>query len=354
MEDTPYLLVDSEQLKNNIEDMASFAVAKGIKLRPHIKAHKIPEIARMQIEAGAAGITVAKIGEAETMFSAGINDILIAYPVIGEVKLQRIRTLLDQGCKLTMLVDSQESVQSLEALAYPGGIDIMVKVDSGLGRCGLLPDSVVAFVKWVCEHENVNFNGLLTHAGHAYGSSNLSEVREIGHQEGKIMVATANALRRSGISVKEVSIGSTPTARFGGAVSGVTEIRPGNYVFNDATQVALGVARPDQCSLKVRTTVVSRPGANRAIIDAGSKVLALDQGAHGGGAVSGFGILENKNWKLTRLSEEHGVIEGRGLPKIGSTISIIPNHACPVINLADSVSLSDGREWWVAARGKVR
>lgn len=354
MEDTPYLLVDIEQLKNNIGGMASFAAKQGIKLRPHIKAHKIPEIARMQIEAGATGITVAKIGEAETMFSAGIKDILIAYPVIGEVKLQRVVALLDQGCKLTVLVDSKEGVQFLENLAYPVGIDIMVKVDSGLGRCGLLPDSLVDFVKWVCEHKNVNFKGLLTHAGHAYGCNNLNEVREIGHQEGRVMVDSANALRKSGISVSVVSIGSTPTARFGGAVSGVTEIRPGNYVFYDATQVALGVVRPDQCSLKVISTVVSRPGANRAIIDAGAKVLALDQGAHGGGAVSGFGILENKSWTLTRLSEEHGVIEGRELPDIGNTISIIPNHACPVLNLADSVRLSDGREWRVAARGKVR
>lgn len=335
--------------------MAEFAATQGIKLRPHIKAHKIPEIARMQIAAGAEGITVAKLGEAEVMFAAGIDDILVAYPLIGQAKLQRMHNLLERGCKLTLLVDSRVGAQALDDLKYSGGIDVMVKVDSGLGRCGLLPgEGLMEYVHWLASLHNLNFKGLLTHAGHAYGCSGAETVRAVGRQEGELMVAAAQALRAKGIPVQEVSIGSTPTARWGGEVAGITEIRPGNYVFYDATQVALGVTERENCSLTVRSTVVSRPASDKAIIDAGAKVLALDQGAHGGGAVQGFGLLEKDGWVLSRLSEEHGVIEGQNLPGIGETIAIIPNHACPALNLADTVVISNGTFWRVAGRGQVR
>jgi D-serine deaminase-like pyridoxal phosphate-dependent protein len=349
--DTPYILIDLAQLQENIRAMAEFATARGIRLRPHVKAHKIPEIARMQIAAGAAGITVATLGEAEVMFAAGIDDILVAYPLVGAIKLQRARNLLEHGCKLTFLVDSQIGAKALNELSLPGGASVLVKVDSGLGRCGLLPGSGLEdFVRWLSTLPGLKFKGLLTHAGHAYGSRTPEAVATVGRQEGELMVSAAQSLRSKGIAVQEVSIGSTPTARWGGSVPGVTEIRPGNYVFYDATQVALGVARPEQCSLKVRSTVISRPAPRRAIIDAGAKVLALDQGAHGGGAVKGYGLLEKENWVLSRLSEEHGVIEGEGLPEIGEIIDIIPNHACPVINLTDAVQVSDGSTWRVAGR----
>lgn len=355
MLDTPYVYIDYEKLKTNITGMAAFASRLGIKLRPHIKAHKMPEIAHMQMAAGAAGITVAKLGEAEVMFSAGIKDILIAYPLIGEAKMQRVRRLLAQGCNLSLLVDSEAGARMLADLAIPGGIDLLVKVDCGLERCGLLPgQGLEEFVRWLVGLKNVNFKGLLTHGGHAYACSNYAQVQAVGRREGELMVEAAASLRKKGIAVEQVSIGSTPTARSGGSVAGVTEIRPGNYVFNDATQIALGVAGEECCSLKVRSTVVSRPAPNRAVIDAGAKVLALDQGAHGGGVVSGFGLLENPAWTLTRLSEEHGIIEGSSLPEIGRELDIIPNHACPVINLATTVQVSTGEIWKVAARGEVR
>lgn len=355
MQDTPYLKIDLDKLQRNIKSMAEFASTQGIKLRPHIKAHKIPEIAKMQIAAGAAGITVAKLGEAEVMFAAGVDDILVAYPLIGAVKLQRARNLLERGCKLSFMVDSCVGAQALNDINYPGGIDALVKVNSGLGRCGFLPgEGLTEFVLWLTSLQNLNFKGLLTHAGHAYGCKDSEAVGEVGRREGELMVTAAQALREKGIPVEEVSIGSTPTARWGGAVPGVTEIRPGNYVFYDATQVALGTTDRENCSLTVRSTVVSRPAPGKAIIDAGAKVLALDQGAHGGGAVQGFGLLAKEDWVLSRLSEEHGVIEGQDLPEIGETLDIIPNHACPVINLADSVVLSDGTFWRVAGRGQVR
>jgi D-serine deaminase-like pyridoxal phosphate-dependent protein len=353
--DTPYISIDLEKLKVNIKEMAEFAGSRGLKLRPHIKAHKIPEIAHMQMEAGAIGITVAKLGEAEVMFSAGIDDILVAYPLIGQTKMLRIRRLVEQGCKLSVLTDSKVGALQLNELALSGGIDVLVKVDSGLGRCGFPPGGALEeFVFWLKTLTNINFRGLITHAGHAYGCSGYEEVQAVGVREGELMVAAAESLRRQGIDVDTVSIGSTPTARAGGSVKGVAEIRPGNYVFYDATQVALGVVGRERCSLRVYSTVVSRPEPNRAIIDAGAKVLALDRGAHGGGAVSGHGILMNDSWTLSRLSEEHGVIEGPCLPEIGTIVDIIPNHACPVVNLSDSVLVSGGQVWRVAARGRVR
>jgi len=353
--DTPFVKIDLEILKANITAMAAFAARQGVKLRPHIKAHKIPEIARMQIAAGANGITVAKLGEAEVMFTEGIRDILVAYPIVGREKIQRVRSLLEDGCKLTFIVDSTVGAELLDRLAYPRGVDVFIKVDSGLGRCGLVPGKdLEEFALWVASLNNLNLTGILTHAGHVYGCKDFQEVEATGRREGELMLAAAERLRSRGLLVKEISIGSTPTALSGGSVPGVTEIRPGNYVFNDAAQVALGVASPGQCSLTVQSTVISRPSSGRAIIDAGSKVLALDQGAHGGGNVSGFGLLENEDWQLTRLSEEHGIIEGCNLPEIGSTVSIIPNHACPVLNLANHVYVSDGQVWQVAARGMVR
>lgn len=347
--DTPFIMIELDILKRNIRNMADFAAENGIRLRPHIKAHKIVEIAMMQLKAGAAGITAAKLGEAEVMFAAGIKDILIAYPLVGQEKLEKVKHLLRQGCRLTLLVDSRVGAEMLNELGWPSGINVMVEVDSGLGRGGFLPGSdLEEFVQWIDSLKCVNFMGLLTFEGHAYGCHTADAVKSAGIQAAEMMVAAAEALRQKGISVEEISIGSTPTARWGGTVSGVTEIRPGNYVFNDATQVELGIAGFEDCSLKVISTVISRPAKNRALIDAGSKVLAKD------GGTEGYGLFNNRKWKLTRLWEEHGLLEGEDLPEIGSIIEIIPNHACPVANLADTVCLSDGGKWKVAARGMSR
>lgn len=352
--ETPYVYIDLKKLQKNIDAMAALAAKNGVKLRPHVKAHKLPQIARLQMEAGASGVTVAKLGEAEVMFANGITDILVAYPLVGEEKLARARKLIRQGCKLSLMVDSLGGAQQISQLALPGGTDVLVKVDSGLKRCGLTPGPQLEdFVLKLRQLPGLNLRGIMTHAGHVYACTDASAVPAIGRAEGELMAAAATALRKLGVSIPEVSIGATPTVFWGAQVKGVTEIRPGNYVFYDAVQVALGIVKPERCSLTVIATVISRPAAERAIIDAGAKVLALDQGAHGSAALQGFGQLDNPNWRLTRLSEEHGVIEGTALPALGSQVRIIPNHACPVINLTDTVWTSAGYSWPVAARGKV-
>lgn len=362
--DTPELIIDEDILLANIRGMADFAKKNGVKLRPHFKTHKIPEIARLQLAHGAVGITVAKLGEAEVALAAGIADIFVACPIIGGAKLRRLLALAARARVITA-VDSPEAADQLNAAALQNNrvMEIYLEVDTGLRRCGLPPGpELIALARHVAALPGLRLLGLMTHAGHVYGVADPAKVADIGAAEGAVMAALADDLRRAGIPIAEVSVGSTPTVPHSGRVPGVTEIRPGNYVFNDAIQIGLGVAAPGDCALRVLAAVVSAPAPRRRIIDAGSKVLALDKGAHGAAVVTGFGaILGHPGWELTRLSEEMGILEAAGDspgPAIGDIIEIIPNHACTAINLASQVNVRRGGEtvaaWPVAARGRVR
>lgn len=363
--DTPVVVVDLDKLETNIREMAEFAREAGVSLRPHIKSHKTVEIARKQMAAGAVGVTVAKLGEAEVMVEAGISDILIAYQVVGEVKLRRLMDLMGRAT-ITVAVDTLPGARMLAEAARGRGrhVPVVVEVNSGLDRCGVLPgEETLCLVRQLLELPELIFKGLMTHAGQAYGASSPRQVAEIGRHEGEVMVATAGLLRKSGIPVETVSVGSTPTVKTSGRVKGVTEIRPGNYVFYDAIQHGLGVAPLERCALSVLATVISRPAPGRAVIDAGSKTFALDKGAHGTAVVQGFGVVKGlPGWQLTRLSEEHGILEDAAKmerePEAGEVLEIIPNHACPVVNLTDRVLVvRSGKavdEWRVAARGRVR
>ncbi len=198
----------------------------------------------------------------------------------------------------------------------------------------------------------------MTHAGHAYGAKSNKELQDIGQSEGKILVEYAHKLKNYGFEMKIISVGSTPTAKYCSKINGVTELRVGNYIFNDLTQVSLGVANINHCALSVLATMISKPSARRVIIDAGSKALALDQGAHGNTRLSGYGHIIETGDTITRLSEEHGIIDNpRGKYNIGDSIRIIPNHACTVMNLFDFAYLVDGekviRKYKIAARGKM-
>lgn len=361
--DTPALIVDADRLEANIADMAAFAALHQIKLRPHAKAHKIPRIALRQLAAGARGITVAKLGEAEVMAKAGIKDILLAYPVVGQQKLERLINLARQ-VRLSTTVDNLAQAARLGQAFHAAGmkIEVLVEIDTGLKRCGLDPDTDVGeFIEALRKLPGLYCTGLLTHAGHVYAAGNWEEAQAIGRCEGEVMARLAKKLEKQEIAITEVSVGSTPTAKIAGAVPGVTEIRPGNYVFYDAMQVGLGVVEPEQCALTVLTTVVSCPAPDRKVIDAGSKTLALDRGAHGNNLVQGYGlILDYPAWRLTRLSEEHGVLEAKGVaggPRLGQKLRLLPNHACPVMNLAHKVYVERAGKivnvWEIAARGQV-
>jgi D-serine deaminase-like pyridoxal phosphate-dependent protein len=277
----------------------------------------------------------------------GYDDLLIAYQLISQSKMQQLAQLLPDS-NIVIGCDSLQGANELQSLAEQLGqqIKVSLEVDSGLHRCGTAPGaatlSLANSIRSTCP--DIIIVGLFTHAGQAYAAKNLDEIRKIAIVEASSVVDTAELLRSHGYAISEVSVGSTPTARYAHQVPGVTEIRPGNYVFYDAIQVGLGVARAEQCALTVQTTVISRPTDDRAVVDAGSKVLGLDKGAHGIELVKGFGIVVGwPHLVLERLSEEHGIITRQGdgaMPSIGEQLQIIPNHACPVLYRADLVHVT--------------
>jgi D-serine deaminase-like pyridoxal phosphate-dependent protein len=367
---TPQVMVHYDTLFENIKGMAQFAQEHGLQLRPHLKTHKTAEIIRLQLEHGAIGATVAKISEAEQIVDALPSQeeklsILLAFPPVGEINLNRI-IKLQKRAKMILMIDSLEQAQALNQFAVKArtSFSVILKINTGLNRCGLEPDEevVLPFVQQLLTLQNLRFLGLMTHAGHAYGASTEQQVSKIGTYEGEVLVKLGKQLERKlNLQNLVISVGSTPTVRISGAVTGVTEIRPGNYVFFDKTQVTLGSASWSHCALRVLSRVVSHPSPQRWIIDAGAKTLALDQGAHGKSGLAGFGqIVDHPELHITRLSEEHGVLEGcpSSSLNIGDMIEIIPNHACPVVNLTQELLILDQNKqkrfstWKVVARGK--
>jgi D-serine deaminase-like pyridoxal phosphate-dependent protein len=364
--DTPELVVDLAALRENIERTAREADAAGVALRPHIKTHKLPEIARMQLEAGAVGIQVAKLGEAEVMVDAGIDDVLIGYPIVGQPKIERLMSLAERA-NITVSLDALAVADPIAAAAVDRGVSIglLVEIDTGLGRIGVAPGpAAVELAERVAELDGVELLGVLTHEGHAYGRSRSpGDLERLTRYACAQTVATAEAIRAKDIPAPVVSVGSSGTFRFAIDVDGVTEVRPGTYVFNDLTQVALGAAIPDQLAAIVVATVVSGPRDREVVLDAGSKALTSDRmivndppATHGTVFTADGGTGQ-----IVRLSEEHGVAAFAGpaeAPSIGERVVIVPNHVCPVINMFECVTIvNDGGmvdRWRVAARGKLR
>ncbi len=274
---TPAVIVDLDVLERNIDRMAARAREARVRLRPHAKTHKCPEIGRLQRAAGASGLSLAKVGEAEVFVAAGFDDIFLAYPTIGEDKALRLLRLSDRA-HLAVGVDSLEGAASLaRAFAAAGRtLDVLIKVDVGFGRAGVLPEQAAELASRVAGLRGLRLRGLFTHAGHAYAARTRSDVVAIARHEGETLVTAAEVLRSAGLDEPEVSVGSTPTAATAMGVAGVTECRPGNYVFHDASQVALGTCALEDCALTVLATVVSVPAPGRAVLDAGSKTLSSD------------------------------------------------------------------------------
>ncbi|HZD80314.1 MAG TPA: alanine racemase [Actinomycetota bacterium] len=359
--DTPSLLIDLDTLEDNITEMQEAVRASGVALRPHAKTHKCPDIARMQLEAGARGITVAKLGEAEVMVDAGIDDVLIAYPIVGEQKLSRLRELAARA-QIAVTTDSVEVAEGLGRVGKDLGreMPVLVEVDTGLHRLGRPPGaSTVALVQELSELPGVEIVGLLTHAGHAYRSSSREELQAVAEREGRDLVETAERCAEVGIPLRRISVGSTPTARIVAGVPGVTEIRPGTYVFNDVQQMRLGVATEERCALGVLTTVVAHPSDERFVLDAGTKAFTSD-GADGP-PFPGRGVVAGRpELRLDFMNEEHAVGRrtGRDDVRIGERLEVIPLHACATVNMFDrAFGVRDGevvRTFDIAARGKLR
>ena len=352
---TPAVLVDLDVLERNVARMADRAREAGVRLRPHGKTHKVPEIARMQLAAGASGITVAKTSEAEVFAAAGCDDIFVAFPVVGEDKARRLLALADRA-RLAVGVDSVAGARTLAAPFAAAGrtLDVLLKVDVGLHRVGVPPETAASHAREIAAVPGLRLRGIFTHAGHAYGGETPDAVAQVARAEGEILAGVAAGLAEFG--TLEVSVGSTPTARHAMRVAGVTECRPGNYVYHDASQVALGTCGLEDCALTVVATVVSVPAPGRAVLDAGSKTISTDPLRP---RANGHGIILGTSSRLSRLSEEHGVVDvaaGDSF-RVGQRVRVLPNHACVVSNLHDVVHGIRGERvdtaFTVAARGCV-
>ena len=359
--DTPEVGIDLEVVRANVERAAAAARKAGVELRPHTKTHKLPRIAELQVAAGAVGVQVAKLGEAEVMADGGIDDVLVGYPLVGERKLARLCALAERVA-VTVTVDSEEVARGVARAAQERGLSIraLVELDTGMHRLGVEPGAAaVALARLVAELDGLELAGVFTHEGHVYTQARDDAERErMTLDSCALAVGTAEAIRSRGLPAPVVSVGSAGTFRFAVRAPGVTEVRPGTYVFNDRSQLAQGACTPDDLAALVVATVVARPAPDRLVVDAGSKVLTSDRMLVPDPPAS-FGLVWGRGWELVRLSEEHGVVE---VPpdadaRVGDRLAIVPNHVCPAINLASFVTVVDGgraERWPVAARGLVQ
>ncbi|WP_429818543.1 alanine racemase [Ensifer sp. B1-9] len=351
---TPYVELDEIRLMSNLRGMQARADASGVTLRPHIKTHKSLAIARRQLDLGAVGVTASKPEEALVFVEAGVPSLTLAYPIVRPEKIDRlVASAKARGTELLLIAAHETGVDAIAAAAAALGVrlGVFLKVDVGLGRVGVKPQdpAALALAKRIDRHPHLAFAGLLSHAGHAYGSKSAEELANIASAEARDLLELAGRLRQAGIDVPRISVGATPTCLGAPIPEGVTEIRPGNYAFLDRTALRLGIATPDDLSLSVVATVVAHNDSH-FIVDAGSKSLSSDLGAHGSGG-SGFGIAvcaddcAQASWEVERLSEEHGFVRfADAPPAIGSRVRIFPNHSCAVVAQFDNVTLrpSDG------------
>jgi len=360
--DTPSLLVDRTILLRNITGMQDLADRAAVALRPHTKTHRTPAIAAMQMKAGAKGITVAKLGEAEVMAGNGLEDIFIANEIFGDLKFARLRTLAEK-VRLSVGVDNREQVTAISRFfeGAPEPADVVIEVETGEVRSGVLPGpELVELAKFIAAAPNVRLKGIFSHEGHTYGAKDREQCAAFYRKAQEDTLGAAEMIRSAGIPVGTVSIGATPSILLGGDIlPGVTEIRPGTYVLMDAAQGA-AVGSYGTCAATVLATVMSKPTADRVVLDAGVKALTAFTREGGICATPGHGLLKGfDGLRIGKLYDEHGLVYGREANErlsLGDRVEIIPNHICPTCNLYDRMYLvEDGRvadELPILCRGK--
>jgi D-serine deaminase-like pyridoxal phosphate-dependent protein len=352
--DTPCLLVDLDRLERNIAGWQATVAASGKRLRPHMKTHKTIEIARMQLAAGAAGITVAKVAEAELYVAAGFDDVVIAYPVAGEAKWARVAALAGRA-RVAINVENAVAARGLSAAAISAGatIGVWLDVDSGLGRCGVpaaQTDDLTVLARVVGELPGLRLAGLTTYRGLGFADAEEVDPDAAGRQEGQLLAALASA-----IDTDELAAGSTPTGRGVATVDAVTEVRVGTYVFNDLMQLQWRSAAEGDLALSILATVVSNNREGRLTVDAGSKTFSGDVGLSDElGRVVARGVAGDV--VLDGMTEEHGVGRCSRPVSVGERLRLYPVHVCTCVNLSDELNVVRGETveavWPVAARGR--
>ena len=333
---TPALVVDHARLLTNVEEMAARARSLGVALRPHAKTHKSPAIAALQREHGATGLTVATLAEAEGFAAEGVDDVVVTAPPVGDWRLDRL-VALARRARIRVAVDNPQVVAALDDACRRAGVKIgyLWEVDCGVGRFGTPPGAPSAdpIAQAVSQTGHASFDGLLTFGGHAYGARDRGGIVAAAHDEQNAIAQTVDALAGHGIEAGVRSVGSTPTSHAMESADGITEIRPGNYVFYDATQVALGLVALERCALSVLATVTSRPAPDRLILDSGSKALAAETLST---LTTGFGVVKgHPELRVVRLYEEQAIVHAdqpSDIP-VGARLRIVPNHACAAANL---------------------
>jgi D-serine deaminase-like pyridoxal phosphate-dependent protein len=355
--ETPGALVDLDRLSQNLDRMAAYCALHGLDLRPHVKTHKSPRIAAQQLRLGATGLTCATPRELEVMSEVSRN-LLIAHPLLGAAKLLRVLSVARE-VQLTVALDSMIAIDELAATARVVNreVGVFIEVDLGMHRVGAQTiEDALALALYVRESEPLHFAGLAFYPGH---------IREpVGEQSDSLaklrgdIAALLDRFHAAGVSPRVVSGGSTPAAWRMHEITGVTEVRPGTYVYNDRTTAALGACGWDDCAFTVLATVVSTSVSGQAVIDAGSKALGREPMR--GAAGEGFGVLsDHPDVVVARMSEEHGMLDltqTAWRPRVGDQVRVIPNHVCVVVHLNDVIHGVRGDQvetWWpVSARGR--
>lgn len=359
--DTPALLVDKDIMMENLHFMQDKANQYHVSLRPHIKTHRMPELAKLQMQEGAVGITVAKVGEAEVMATHGITDIFIANEIVGICKLERIKALSEK-ITIRLGVDNEYQIDQLAQVfkAADLPIEVLIELEVGENRSGVITDEqLLNLAKYIQKQEKVVLKGIFSHEGHSYKAQDAADCCKLAIESQQRTIRAANLIRQEGIVVDIVSIGATPSLMQTQIIDGITEIRPGTYIFMDAGQ---GNAIKDysHCAATVLVTIISKPTEERVVFDAGAKTLTTQNRPAGMCATEGQGLVKNSNNVcVAGLFDEHGLIynqQFRNEVEVGDKIEIVPNHICPTCNLYEKAYLvSNGevlKEIPILCRGK--
>ncbi len=346
--DTPVATVDLDAVDRNIARMQGYCDEHGLAFRPHIKTHKLPAIAHMQLSAGAVGITCQKLGEAEVMAAAGVRNILVTFPLVGAAKAGRLAALAREAT-MSVVADSETVARGLSTVLEREDAEVgfMVECDTGFRRTGVQsPEAAADLAQLADALPGLRFDGLMTYP-------TLPET-------GAWLRAAREAIEARGLRVACASGGGTSTWKLNHLSGEITEVRAGTYIYGDRSCIANGSVPVDDCALRVRATVVSRPTADRAILDSGSKTLTSDPAEEAAGGGHGL-VLEYPDARIYALSEEHGHVDVgpcRPGPEVGEVVTIVPNHACGCTNMHDEIVVHRGGRivgvWPVAARGKLR
>jgi D-serine deaminase-like pyridoxal phosphate-dependent protein len=345
---TPTVVVDLDRVEANIARVQQLCDAKGVANRPHIKTHKSPRLAKMQVAAGARGLTCQKLGEAEVMVDGGLDDILISYNMLGDEKIGRLGRLLGRA-SITVAADNPTVIEGLPRAAEIAGraLGVVIECDTGRKRAGVeTAEEAITLARLIKDKQGLRFDGFLFYPT----EKSWPETQRFFEQ-------ALEGIRALGLEARIVSTGGTPNLVNIGQLEGATEHRSGTYIFNDRMMLACGAAKFDDCALSVYTTVVSRAASERGILDSGSKTLTADSG----GLNDGFGlILEYPQAKIAAFAEEHGFLDlsrSNARPKVGEVVRVIPNHVCVVVNMVDRLIAVRGERVVevlpVSARGKL-